>query len=481
MPPPGANILDCRWVYVEKRGPDSKGIIYKACVVAKGFTQIPGVDYDETYAPTMHKSSFQTLLALAAYYNMEIHQMDVKAAFLHGDLKETIFMQPPNGFPTKTPRHVWRLKKSLYSLKQAARAWHAKVDEGLGKLGFTPTSSDPAIYIKRVEGEPPCIVATHVDDSLQIVKGTRALNNIKSHLAHTFEMKDLGEVHWFLRLEITCDRPRRTITLSSERYTLDILDRFNMLDSRPVSTPMATTLKLERLEAPSDPQTQQLYQQMLGCLMYAMVCTRADLAYSVGALSQHSAAPGPEHLSAIKRVFRYLAGTRDAVLVYDGSVKNQDLVGCSDSDWAGDPIDCRSIAGYAFTIGRTAVSWASKKQQTVALSSTKGEYMASTIATCEAIYLRRFLNELGLAQPAVTLLLDNQSAMHLARNPVHHSRTKHIDIQHHFIREKLESGDIKLEYIPTADQIANIFIKPLPIVKFAKFQSDLGIRCPLSR
>ena len=235
------------------------------------------------------------------------------------------------------------------------------------------------------------------------------------------------------------------------------------------------------LETPSDPQTQKLYQQMLGCLMYAMVCTRPDLAYSVGALAQHSAAPGPEHISAIKRVFRYLAATRNAVLVYDGSVKNHQLVGHSDSDWAGDPINRRSIAGYAFTIGTTAVSWASKKQQSVALSSTEGEYMASTIATCEAIFLRRFLDELDFPQSSVTLLLDNQSAMQLARNPVHHSRTKHIDVRHHFIREKVESGEIKLEYVPTADQVADIFTKPLPVVKFVKFRSGLGIQCPPNR
>ena len=441
MPPPGANILDCRWVYAEKRGLDGKGIIYKARVVAKGYTQIPGVDYDETYAPTMHKSTFRTLLALAAYHDMEIHQMDVKAAFLHGELKETIFMHPPNGFPTKTPGHVWRLKKSLYGLKQAARAWHAKVDEGLGKLGFTPTSSDPSVYIKRVKGELPCIVATHVDDSPQIVKGTSALNNIKSHLADIFEMKDLGEVHWFLGLEITRDRPRRTIALLAERYTLDILNRFNMLDARPVSTPMAATLKLERLEAPSDPQTQKLYQQMLGCLMYAMVCTRPDLAYSVGALAQHSAAPGPEHISAIKHVFRYLTATRNAVLVYDGSVRKHKLVGYSDSDWAGDPINRRFIAGYTFIIGTTAISWASKKQQSVALSSTEGEYMASTIATCEAIFLRRFIGELGFPQSSITLLLDNQSAMQLAHNPVHHSRTKHIDVRPLYSRKGRIGGD----------------------------------------
>ena len=200
-------------------------------------------------------------------------------------------------------------------------------------------------------------------------------------------MKDLGEAHWFLGLEITHDRPHRTITLSAERYTLNILNRFNMLDTQPVSTPMAATLKLERLETPSDPQTQKLYQQMLGCLMYTMVCTRPDLAYSVGTLAQHSAAPGPEHISAIKRVFRYLAATRNAILVYDGSVKNHQLLGHSDSDWAGDPINHRSIAGYTFTIGTTAVSWASKKQQSIALSSTEGEYMAATIATCEAIFL----------------------------------------------------------------------------------------------
>lgn len=474
-PPADANILDCRWVFAEKRGPDGEILLHKARIVAKGFKQVPGVDFNETYAPTMHKASLRTLLALAAYYDMEIHQMDVKAAFLHGELKETIYMRPPNGFPTKTPGHVWLLKKSLYGLKQAARAWHQKAHDELTKMGFIPTSSDPSVYIKLTPGKLPAIVGTHVDDSLQIVKGVSALSELKARLASTFEMKDLGEARWFLGLEITRDRPRRTITLSQERYTLDILNRFGMAESHSVSTPMAASTRLEKLDAPSDSTTLQLYQQMLGCLMYAMVCTRPDLAYAVGALSQHSATPGPDHLVAMKRAYRYLSGTRGATLVFDGSIKNQKLVGYSDSDWAGDPIDRRSIAGHAFLIGNTAISWSSKKQQTVALSSTEGEYMSTTMATCEAIFLRRLCNELGFEQSATTIFVDNQSAMDLARNPVHHSRTKHIEVRHHFIREKLESGEVTLEYKPTADQTADIFTKPLPAVKFLKFRDDLGI------
>ena len=191
----------------------------------------------------------------------------------------------------------------------------------------------------------------HVDDSLQITKGMSVLNELKLCLSSTFEMKDLSEVHWFLGLEIMCDHPHRTIMLSQERYTLDILGHFNMLDSHPISTPMATGIKLEHLDAPSNPKIQQTYQQMLGCLMYTMTCTHPDLAYAVGALSRHSTAPSPNHLTAIRHVFRYLSGTRNAVLIYDGSLTNQKLVGYTDSDWAGDPIDCQSIAGHTFLIG----------------------------------------------------------------------------------------------------------------------------------
>ena len=277
-------------MYTEKRGSDGNIILYKARLIAKGFSQIPGVDYDEMYAPTMHKSSFQTILALAAHYDLEIHQMDIKAAFLHGELKEMIFMRAPNGFSTKTPSHIWHLKRSLYGLKQATRVWHERWDNELTKLGFTPVSSDPSVYIKQTTGKIPHIIATHIDDSLQITKGMSVLNELKSRLSSTFKMKDLGKVCWFLGLKIMHDRPRRTITLSQEHYTLDILRRFNMLNSHPISTPMAAGIKLERLDAPSNPQIQQTYQQMLGCLMYTMTCTHPDLAYAVGVLSRHSAA-----------------------------------------------------------------------------------------------------------------------------------------------------------------------------------------------
>jgi transposase InsO family protein len=468
--PNDVNILESRWVYAYKFGAENQNLIYKARLVAKGFKQRPGEDFNETFAPTMHKSSLLTLLAIAAQEDLEVDHLDIKTAFLNGELEEEIYMQPPEGFPPKEAGNVWKLKKSIYGLKQAARMWYKKFKSSLDEMGFQRTNSDHAVFTRRTGGF--ACVAFHVDDTLIITRDEAMKSRVKEEISHHFETKDLGKVKLFCGFEITRDRSARTITVGQERYNKIILERFGLENARPVTTPMAINLQLERQEnATIDVH---LYQSMLGSLMYAAVGTRPDISFAVNTLAQHASAPGEEHLRALKRIFQYLIGTKSYKLVFNGRTKDRTLIGFVDADWAGDVNSRRSISGYVFFLNGTPISWTAKKQPSISLSSTESEYMASSHATREAVYLRQFLTEIGFRQNIPTpILVDNQSAIALARNPEFHARTKHIEVRHHYVREKLEEGIIELQYCPTADQTADILTKSLPAVKHLNFVKNL--------
>lgn len=470
--PKDRRVVGSTWAFRQKYGPDGEIEKYKARLCAKGFTQVEGLDYNETYAPVVKFDSIRTLLALAAEQDLEIHQMDVKSAFLNADLKEEIYMECPEGFNSNR-NVVWRLNKSLYGLKQASREWYECVEKEFTKLGYTRSEADYSVFYKRV-GDCLIIVAVYVDDMLIFGKDVQVINSLKSELKSIFEMTDLGEAKWILNMEVIRDRAARTIHLSQRQYVNSILTRFQMDDCRPVSTPMEANLHLPKLaEAEIEPR---LYQSALGSLMYAMLATRPDIAYSVGVLSQQAATPGKLHWSALMRVYRYLRGTADLKLTFQGGSHAKELVGFVDADFAGDPVDRRSTTGYTFTLSGGTISWVSKKQRTVARSSTEAEYVAGATATCQAVWLRLLLSELGqLKAGPTTLLIDNQSAIALARNPVFHGKMKHIAVQHHFIRQKIQDDVISAEYIPTDDQTADALTKALPRVKHDAFTRALGL------
>jgi hypothetical protein len=469
------NIVGCRWVFALKRGPDGSIERYKARIVAKGFSQVYQVDYEETFVPVVKWASIRILLAIGAHLDLEIDQMDVKTAFLNGELEHTIFMVPPPGsIDYGNDDIVWKLRKSLYGLKQASRAWYQKAKEEFGRIGFTRCDSDHAVFIHRGQNKKFCIIALYVDDLMVLCNDVDLLNFKKEQLKRTFKMKDLGPIHWFLGLEITRDRPRCLIYVSQNRYVTDIVERFGFSNARPISTPVTANFKLPRLDTPE--VNVRDYQSRIGSIMYAMLGTRPDIAYAVGALSQYSASPGLDHLNAVNRVLKYLNCTKDYKLMYNGGDREGDFTAYSDSDWAGDPRDHRSISGYVFKVAGGAVSWSSKKQPSTALSSTEGEYMALTHVAKEAIWIQGFIGDV-LRPPSIptTILGDNQGALALAVNPAFHACTKHIRVRQHFIRDCIYDGDVALEYIPTADQIADIFTKGLTFEKHDKFAKGMGI------
>ena len=469
--PRGRKVVDCKWVFKVKRGPDGEITRYKARLVARGFTQVAGINYTETFAPVAKFTSIRMLLALAARDDLELHQMDVKTAFLNGDLDEEIYMHLPPGF--RKANVVWKLKKGLYGLKQASRQWYNKIRTEFEKLGFKRCHSDHGIFYRSANGIR-IIIAIYVDDLLLFSDSLKAIKNVKFELNKRFEMTDLGEARWILGMEVKRDRKKRTLNISQRQYVMDILERHGMADCRSVSTPMVPNLSLMKLSAPEMDVT--TYQSAVGSLMYAMIGTRPDLAHAVGVLSQFAANPGTEHWNALKRVFRYLRGTQDMSLVF-GSGNTKLLTGYADADWAADKNDRRSLTGYVFLMSGGAISWSSRKQHSTAQSSTEAEYMAGAHAAKEAAWIRIFLSEIGEAQSSPThLMMDNQSAMALAKNPEFHSRTKHIDVHYHFLREKIAEEDLALDFIPTGEQIADVLTKGLPKQKFEVFVSGMGLR-----
>ena len=469
--PPGRKAIGCKWVYIRKRTATGKIERYKARLVAKGFSQIEGIDFTETFAPVAKFSSIRALLALATDYDLEIHQMDVKTAFLNGDLDVDIYMEQPEGFTVTGSEHqVCKLKKSLYGLKQAGRAWYQKIDDALFKLGFTRLDTDHCVYQLTRDGLRLWI-ALYVDDLLIFSNQLEQLKDFKSQLSELFDMKDLGEAHFALGIEIIRDRAQRTLFISQRRYIDNLLRRYGMDDCKPISTPMEVKPKLTRLQCPqSGEQAASVrnlpYQSAVGAMMYAMLGTRPDIAFAIARLSQFSSNYGITHWSALKRVMRYLAGTRDLCISYRGASASTsvvtNLIGYCDADWGSDVDHRRSITGYVFTLAHGAISWQAKTQQTVALSSVEAEYMASTQATKEAIWWDRLLSGLHLQVPKpMDIRSDSQGSIALSKNPASHSRTKHISIQHHFVREQVESNMVQLSWIPTEDMPADLLTKSL--------------------
>ena len=426
--------------------------------------------------------SIRAILALTAHHDWELHQMDVKSAYLNGDLEEDIYMTQPAGYVAPGQQHlVCKLNKSLYGLKQAGRTWHIKIDIVLKREEFTALDADHCVYIRRQEA---CItiIALYVDDLLIACSHLTSLIQLKKQLTRQFDMEDLGEATFILGIDITRDRSRRTISIGQSAYVTSLLERHGMSDCKAVSTPMERGFKAAMASPPADHQATSSdirdYQAIIGSLMFAMVCTRPDIAFAVTTLAQFASNPTTTHVQAVKRVLRYLRGTIDRRITYTGAGamdSQPELVGYCDADWGGGP-GCRSVTGYAFMMAGGAISWQSKKQKTVALSTVEAEYMATTQATKEAIWWRFFFSGVGhdLSSPTV-IHSDSQGSIALAHNPEHHARTKHIDIQYHFIRQHVANKTIVLHFVGTERMIADIFTKALERLQHERGVRSLGL------
>lgn len=404
---------------------------------------------------------------MSAQYGLDIEHLDVKTAFLNGNLEETVFMEQPEYFKLKGNEHkVCKLNKAVYGLKQAAKSWYEKINNVLTeKLKFKKLSSEPRVFVCN-DDEQLIIIALYVDDIILLFSKNSQTkkNEIKNQLMSEFEMKDLGQASHVLGMRIT--KSNEKITLDQSNYILKILERFNMSDCKPVQTPMEKGLKLSKA---INSDCKYDYRNLIGCLMYLAVCSRPDIAYVISYLSQFNNCYSDIHYKAAKRVLRYLKGTYNYCLSFEKG--DMEIVGYTDADWASNEIDRRSYTGYVFTLCNSIVSWESKKQRTVALSSTEAEYMAISDACKEGLFLRTFLYECLGEQYNIQLFNDNQSAQKLCKNVICHARTKHIDIRHHFVRQLVSTKTVNLDFKPTIEMLADVLTKSLSNEKHKKFVS----------
>ena len=397
--PAGANVVGTAWKYKTKHDQDGKRVKDKARLVAQGFSQKPGVDYltDRTFAPVAKFTSIRSVLALAAREDWHLHNMDVDTAFLNTEISEKIYLRQPQGFEEQGPNGeelVCKLNKSIYGLKQAARDWNDTIDKWMRSYGLVASIADPCMYVKRTHRDI-LVILIWVDDIVVAGSCMNMISDFKTAISERFKMKDLGELKFVLGLEVKRDRSRRRIEINQEAYIAQTLKRFGMSKCKAAATSAEGVLG--RISTEDGGMADRDYRCIVGCLLYLSMVSRLDIAYAVQALTRHIQSSGAEHMVAAKRVLRYLQGTKDLGIVYQGDTNTDTsiLVGFSDSDWAGDRDTRRSTTGFLFMLGSGVVSWSSKLQPTVALSSAEAEYMAACAAVQEAIHVRQLLEDLA--------------------------------------------------------------------------------------
>ncbi|KAL3846245.1 hypothetical protein ACJIZ3_003648 [Penstemon smallii] len=465
------NLVGCKWVFKTKFLFDGTIERRKARLVAKGFNQVEGYDFTETFSPVVKPTTIRLVLSIAVSFNWSITQLDVQNAFLHGLLDESVYMAQPPGFVHPDfPNYVCKLNRAIYGLKQAPWAWYARLSSKLLELGFTTSRSDSSLFVYNHKSIVVYLLV-YVDDILLTGSCSKVVDELISKLSIDFPVKNLGGLHYFLGIE--CSRTSLGLHISQRKYICDLLKRANMSSCKPVGSPMATSVKLYAFDSASfeDPT---LYRSIVGSLQY-LSFTRPDIAYSVNRVCQYMHAPCVSHWQSMKRILRYLKHTADHGLYFQPSFQPA-LVAYSDADWAGCLDDRKSTGGFCVFFGRNLVSWSAKKQSTIARSSTEAEYKALAIATCEILWLQSLLRDLRIfsSSPPV-LYCDNLGATYLSKNPIMHSRTKHVDIDYHFVRDRVQTKALQVSFLSSKDQLADIFTKPLSIPRFTTLKTSLTV------
>ena len=495
VPPKDANLVSSKWVLAAKHTAEGALERLKARLVARGFSQRYGIDYQETFAPTVRHDTLRAFLAIVALQDMECHVVDVNNAFTESFLKEKIYMKPPPGVEVK-PGHVFQILRSLYGLKQAARDWNQKCTKALLDMGFTQSKADPCLF-QHLERD--IILIVYVDDIPLASKSLKQVEWFKTEFAKQFKIKDLGEIQKILGVRVTRDRKNRTIKLDQTRYIQEVLEKIGMATerSRPTKSPMENYKALQPADAADLRTDKSDYQRTIGHWMYLGILTRPDISFSLNRLSQYLSDPAEFHSAALKKVSRYIRSSADLEITYGPSEK-PNLQGYSDSDYASDKTDRRSILGYIFTLGGGPISWISKKQKSIATSTMEAEYMAMNACAKKAQFLAQIIRDMGqhsligdkpwnvqisenqkfaIGSPIrpVRLFGDNQASLSLVKERQTHDRAKHIDVAYHYIRELYEKGRISVQYVRTTDMLADGLTKPRVGADFSRFVTQIGL------
>lgn len=470
--PPGSKVIGVKWIYKTKLNELGEIDKFKARLVAKGYTQKQGIDYTEVFAPVSRLDTIRLIIATAAQKGWSLFQLDVKSAFLYGKLDEEVFVEQPKGYVVKgSEAKVYKLHKALYGLKQAPRAWFSRIEAYFLQQGFTASKNERTLFFKEDGNGGILIVSIYVDDLIYTGNSLKMMNDFKSSMKNEFSMTDLGKMKYFLGIEVT--QQNDFIHISQRKYTLELLNRFDMVSCNSVLVPMVPGTKVCRAEN-DELADETVYKQLIGSLIY-ITATRPDIMYAVSLLSRYMSKPSQAHMMAAKRVLRYLQGTADFGIKYK---KGNDckITGFTDSDYAGDLEERKSTSGYVFLLSEGAIAWSSKKQPIVALSTTEAEFVAACSAACQAVWLKKLVDELRLyTADSTELFCDNSSAIKLAHNPILHGRSKHIQVRFHYLRELVKAGNIKMSFCGTKDQVADVFTKALSKDSFCRLRTLLGV------
>ncbi|WVZ58644.1 hypothetical protein U9M48_008889 [Paspalum notatum var. saurae] len=468
-PPPNCHPIGTKWVFKNKQGENGMVMRNKARLVAQGFCQKEGIDYEKTFAPVARLEAIRILLVFAASKGFKLQQMDVKSAFLNGFIEEEVYVRQPPGFESaRFSDRVYKLRKAFYGLKQAPRAWYARLKSFLLKSGFVMGSVDKTLFLLS-RGDDTLIGQIYVDDIIFGGSSHALVSSFAEQMSREFKMSLMGELQFFLGLQIKQGLDGTFV--HQAKYTRDILKKFNMGDSKPMTTPMSTNTALDAYED-GEAVDQKEFRGMIGSLLY-LTATRPNIQFAVCLCARYQASPRTSLLGLLT-VKRYLKFTLELGLWYS-SGSSLSLRGFSDADHAGCRIDRKSTSGTCQLLGTSLVSWSSRKQASVALSTTEAEYVAAASCCSQLLWMKATLSDFGLRFGRIPLLVDSTSAIPVAKNLVLHSRTKHIDVRFHFLRDHYEKGDIDLIHVVSANQLADIFIKPLEFDAFTCLRGELGV------
>ena len=468
--PAGRKAIGSKWVFKLKEENDGNAPKYKARLVARGFSQVYGFDYTDVYAPVAKNTTFRLLLSIAAKRKLNVRHYDAKTAFLNGQLSEEIYMKQPPGFivPGQEEK-VCRLKRSIYGLKQAARAWNEAIHKEIVNLNFRQNTSDPCLYTS----DTGIFLLIYVDDILVIGSDTAVMDEVMDKLKTKFVIKNLGNISKYLGIEVQKDE-NGNFLISQSKYIMDIVKDAGLENAKPSKYPMDSgyfkldhSIKLESNEE---------YRRIIGQLLFVSINSRPDISVCVSILGRKVSCPSQMDLNEAKRIIRYLKGTCDLKLRLSDNSKNQGLVGFADADWAEDNVDRKSNTGYLFHFNGGLICWTSKKQSLVTLSTAEAEYVALCEACKEVVWLRNMLKDLGEEQTVATMIFeDNQSCLKMVETGRVTARNKHIGTKFEYVKQLKDKGEVDLEYCPTDSMEADILTKPLSTEKITRLRTAIGL------
>ncbi|UTT96568.1 hypothetical protein NDA17_005593 [Ustilago hordei] len=474
--PPGVPLVDSKVVLRLKLDADGVPVKHKARLVARGFTQREGIDYQETFSPVAPLGAIRAILALAVQNNWEVHALDITMAYLNSTLKEAIYMKLPEGSGV-APSKVYKVIKGLYGLKQSGREWNQEFDRSLRHMGFFQVECAPCIYTKG-QGEDMAIVVIYVDDTLVIAPWLEMVLKVKKQIGQRWKMEDSGEVSHFLGIKISRDRAMHTMTIGQSGYIDQVLAKHLDKCTKPTMVPMQSIPEGTLVASAAQ---QKEYPVIVGKLLWVANSTWPDLSLTVGVLARHMREPSQEHYQAAQRVLRYLESTRQVGLVYRASESQEPLVAHSDANWASDAtIQRRSTSGSVALVYGNPVAWKSVTQKCVSLSAVEAEFIAAMEATREVLFLKQLLCSIGIATGTPTVYSDNTGCIQVSKDPAQHWKLKHIDTKYHFICNNVQEGRVQIKYVDTTRNLADVLTKPIGRQAMQQARSGLHLQIPAS-